>query len=765
MASPTFGSLALSRLESVRLRAWPTRLAYGAFGLAALLTFGAALAVFGGHTRTEDAIRGWMWVLGANGLIIIVLCALVGVRIWRLVRARVKNAAAMRLHLRFTGFMTVAALLPAGVVAVFLGVMVLGLFDTWFSDRVGGVVENAAGVARDYVDDRVRQVGERVELMAIDLNRPEAAAALPTERVTYSEYLRVQTSLRGFEAAYIVDRAGVVLAFAEPQNQPAYLVPSSEDFIAVDQGQFPIRYGGMNDPRIRALMRLDAYEDAYLYVTQRIPEDITSKLSAAQQAFLDYSAARQEHGRLQQFIGVIYVQMTLLVAAGAASLGMGGATRLVAPIGRLVRAAERVGGGDLAARVHLDSQRDEIALLARTFNEMTEQLATQRDQLISARETAEARRELTEAVLGGVSAGVIAVNRHDMLTLANASAVDLLGADSAEALVGRPIGAVAPELAPLCARAKQSDAPAEAQTQIERQGRVRHLSVRAGGAGDGSGAVVITFDDITRLVSAQRNAAWRDVARRIAHEIRNPLTPIQLSAERLQRKYRPDDDNRAEVFDRCTDTILNKVGDIGRMVDEFSSFARMPAPRIAPVGLLALVRDAVFAQRVATPAIEFAFEPPESDVIAACDERLFAQALANVLKNAAESVSARMSHDPGGREDAGAVRVRLQPQTASALVEVRDNGLGWPTTDLDRLQEPYFTTREKGTGLGLAIVKRVMEDHGGRLQLAEPADGTRGAVVRLVLPLDATEHADAPLSQDATQAPPPRALISAHGES
>lgn len=738
MVTSTAPSAILSRVNSGGPLS--SSLGYGAFGLAIITTAAAAVAIFGGLALSESAAQAWGVVLTINTLVIAGLCATVIIRIARLARARAQDPSAMRLHLRFAGFLSLAAILPALIMAALLGAIFLRLFDTWFSDRVGGVVENAATVARDYVEDRALQVRERVELMAIDLNNPDAAAALPSDRVTYAEYLRVQSRLRGFEAAYVVDRAGVVLAFAQPDERGRYLVPSADDFSAADEDRFPVRYGGRLDPRIRALMRLDAYENAYLYVIQRIPESVVTKLTAAEEALLDYRDARADHGRLRGFIGVIYAQMALLIVAGAASLGLTGASRIVAPIGRLARAAARVGGGDLSARVHLGDRRDEIAILARTFNEMTDQLATQRDELVAARETAEARRELTEAVLAGVSAGVLGVDSEDRLMLANASAVALLAMDDAADLTHRPIADAAPELAALCATAKQTGAPAEEHIQIDRGGQVRHLSARATLAGDGSGAVVITFDDITRLVSAQRSAAWRDVARRIAHEIKNPLTPIQLSAERLQRKYRPEDADTAEVFDRCTETILNKVGDIGRMIDEFSTFARMPSPKVAPVALAPLVRDAVFAQRVATPAIAFDVEILGKPPVAACDERLVSQALANVLKNAAESVAARQTEASGGRNDTGAVHVRVDATASMAIVEVRDNGLGWPTAALDRLVEPYFTTREKGTGLGLAIVKRVMEDHGGGLELANRLDGTTGAVVRLILPLQALDE-------------------------
>ncbi len=739
MTSSSVDTGSPARWSVPRLAGWQSGLSYGAFALAALTTVVAAGSIFSGLALSDEARLAWTWVLGVNSALILALCVTVAVRVARLARARARDEATLRLHLRFAGFLSLAAILPAVIVAAFFGAVFLQLFDTWFSDRMGGVLENVAGVARDYVDDRARDMGEPLGLMAFDLNNPEAAAALRAEPITYKEYLRDQTRVRGFEAAYVIDRTGTVLAFAEFSGDGGYLVPSQNDYDAADAGAVDVKVGGLDDPRIRALIRLESYDNAYLYAIQRLPEEVVGKLASANQALADFRDASGDQDRLQGFIGMIYAQMTLLVVAGAASLGLAGATRLVAPIGRLVRAAERVGAGDLTARVPLDHRRDEVSALAHTFNDMTAQLARQRDELVSAREVAEARQELTEAVLAGVSAGVISVDARDRVAMANASAVTLLDVDGPDALTGRNIAAAAPEFAALTRAAKGMRDPLEAQIQLERKGRVRHLNVRAGIPGDGSGSVVITFDDTTRLVSAQRNAAWRDVARRIAHEIKNPLTPIQLSAERLARKYRARVGEDVDVFDRCTETILSKVGDIGRMVDEFSAFARMPAPRVAPVLLAPLVRDAVFAQRVATPSIRFEFLADEREIVAACDGRLFSQALANVLKNAAESVGARAASNPGGKAYEGEVVVRLDADDLHAAVEVRDNGLGWPTPELERVMEPYFTTREKGTGLGLAIVKRVMEDHAGRLELKDRLDGETGAVVRLVLPLHAQD--------------------------
>jgi len=363
--------------------------------------------------------------------------------------------------------------------------------------------------------------------------------------------------------------------------------------------------------------------------------------------------------------------------------------------------------------VEIRRDPEEVAVLPRAFNRMTHDLQVQQTALRDASQEAEGRRSFIEAVLAGVSAGVVGLDPDGRISAVNQRALELLGVGEAPA-IGRGLADLAPELAELIARATASGAGAEAEVDVVRRAETRRLRVRAGASV--GGGLVLTFDDITRLVAAQRNAAWRDVARRIAHEIKNPLTPIQLSAERLRRKYRREISSDLETFDRCTDTIIRQVGDIGRMVDEFSSFARMPAPRFVQADAAELLRQAVFAQRVAYADISVELSAPDVAVPFRCDPGLVGQALGNVLKNAGEAVAARRAKEPASE---GRIDAALIVTGASVSFEVQDNGVGLPARDRDRLTEPYVTTREKGTGLGLAIVKRILEEHGGELTLAD----------------------------------------------
>ncbi len=710
----------------------------GGLGLASLVLSAAVASMLIGGAPNQSTQVMWGVVLGVNFLLISALGGSLAWRIVRIARAKDDKNAAPRMHLRFAGFLSLAAIAPAVIVALFVGAIFIRLIDGWFSERIGGSVNTITEVARASQNAAFREVRQKLLAVAGDLNNADAARAMESEPVTYREYLRQQAVYAEVEALYIINSDGSVLVRVERSENAQYYVPASEDFAQANQGEPPVGLD-RQDGRLRALAHLDLYPDAYLYFAAPLDPEVFASLKQAEAAFAEFQETALRRDSLLAFLGVIYGEMTLVVVLGAAWLGLRAASRLVTPIGQLVQASERVGRGDLDARVALDDRSDEMAGLSRTFNQMTEQLASQRAELIEAREVAERRREFTEAVLAGVSAGVLGIDPQGRITLANTSAIVLLGAESENELIGRPAQEMAGEFVALIQDAHLADGVAEGNVDLDRDGEIANLRVRAAAAQDKSGAVVVTFDDMTRLISAQRSAAWRDVARRIAHEIKNPLTPIQLSAERLKRKYAKQITTDEETYDRCITSILNQVNDIRRMVDEFSAFARMPAPHVARTAIGPLVRDAVFSRRVADPSIEFPVTINSEEIFAMCDERLVAQALTNVLKNAAEAVAARLEATPGDKAAKGVVQTTVTAQHGNAVIKVEDNGPGWPVSHRERLLEPYMTTREKGAGLGLAIVNRVMEDHAGRLELADRADGRKGAVVRLVLPLAAEE--------------------------
>ncbi|MDB5465455.1 MAG: ntrY [Phenylobacterium sp.] len=663
-------------------------------------------------------------VLGFNLVLILALTMVVALRFVALINARSRDAGA-RLHLRFVTLFALAAVAPAVVVALFMGVLVNQGVDRWLGLRVQTVVENSATVFRSYVDDQKRYIGDHVTLMGADLNRE--APHLQTSPVSFSHYLAVLTSYHAFPAAYLVDRQGRVLARAESTDAPPYVIPPESSFKAADEGDISVRPVEQAD-LMRAVYRLSGYPDAYLYVIKPVEKGILNHLREAEGSLVSYREAAQSRERIQTIFALSYAETALLVLVGAVWLGMSAANAISGPVGRLVQAAGRVAGGDLSARVDAENDPEEIAVLSRAFNSMTHDLQAQQAALKRASDEAESRRQFIETVLAEVSAGVIGLDARGHISAANRQAALLLALPGDHGR-GRRLADLAPEFAAVLEAATRGGEPEE-EVDVVRGRETRRLRVRASRS---EGGLVLTFDDITRLVTAQRNAAWRDVARRIAHEIKNPLTPIQLSAERIRKKYRKDiAESELETFDRCTDTIVRQVGDIGRMVDEFSAFARMPAPKFAEQDAAELLRAAVFAQRVASPELEIELEEPAQITLLA-DGRMLAQALTNVLKNAAEAVDAHRAASP---ELKGRIRARLVSDDSGVAFEVEDNGVGLPAKDRDRLTEPYVTTREKGTGLGLAIVKRILEDHGGELELTDARTGG-GALAILWLPASA----------------------------
>ena len=727
LTHPAFGHPALLRIRS----ALQSRLILGVgYGIAAGLT---GLAILLASSPPEEGPLGpasglILWVLGVNLLLILGLLASVALRLLDLVRARSHDAGA-RLHVRFVWLFALAALAPALVVFVFSGVLVSQGVDKWFSQRVQTVVENSATVFRSYIEAQQRDVADRVMLMAQDVSRE--APGLQDKAGGFDQALTALASYHGFPAIYLVNKQGQVMARAESSAAPKYEALPASAYSAADEGEIYVRA----DDVIRSLYRLPDYDQVYIYAVRPLEKGVVTNLREAESSLVSYREVRDSRARIQAIFALSYVETALLVLVGAVWLGLGAANTISAPVGRLVQAAGRVASGDLSARVDADADPDEIAVLSRAFNSMTNDLQAQQEALRRAGEEAEERRQFIETVLAEVSAGVMGLEPDGRISVANRQAAVLLALPGDHGR-GRTLAQVVPEFAEIAAAGRSGEA--EEEIDIVRGRDSRRLRVRAS---QSEGGLVLTFDDVTRLVAAQRNAAWRDVARRIAHEIKNPLTPIQLSAERLRRKYRKDiAESELEIFDRCTDTIIRQVGDIGRMVDEFSAFARMPAPKFAKLEAAELLKAAVFAQRVANPGFTVEFAEPSADAVLYADGRMIGQALTNVLKNAAEAVEARRAHSPKLK---GKITARLVVDEAGIAFEVEDNGVGLPAKDRDRLTEPYVTTREKGTGLGLAIVKRILEDHGGELELADARSG-QGALAILRLPAAPTQRVPAP---------------------
>ncbi len=733
-AGPPHPADPVGLLRALRERLDPRFVLGFGYAVAVLLTLAAVYltARAPGAGPIGPAGRTMLAVVLCNLVLILALAAAVGWSVLELLGERSLNAGA-RLHIRFVGLFALAAFLPAIVVAIVFGALVTRGVDNWFSKRVSTVVENSAKVARSYVNAQTYALRGDVLAMATDLDR--AAPLFKASPVNYGRLLEAQAANRDLSAAYVVDHEGRIVASAENDTAPRFLVPPIHTIQAANQDVAMKTFERAD--LIRALFRLKAYDDAYLYVVRRVDPDIFANLFAgtgALQAYRDAAANRQQ---IQGTFFLTYVETVLLLLVGAVWLGMGAASAISAPIARLVAAAHRVSGGDLDARVEAHNDPEEIAVLSRAFNRMTGDLQAQQTALKAASLEAESRREFIETVLAGVSAGVLGVDAKGRISAANQQAHLLLGLSGDP--LGEPLQDAAPELQTVATAATRAGGDAEAEIDLVRTGETLRLRVRASGTAEGG--LVLTFDDITRLVTAQRSAAWRDVARRIAHEIKNPLTPIQLSAERLRRKYRKEIQSDPEIFERCTDTIIRQVGDIGRMVDEFSAFARMPAPKFDSHNANELLREAVFSQRVADPDTELELEEPAEEITLSCDGRMVAQALANLLKNAGEAIAARRLATPGLK---GRMTARLLLDARNLAFEIEDNGIGLPSANREQLTEPYVTTREKGTGLGLAIVKRIMEEHGGELALLD-ASRKPGARAVLRFPVTAVVSKTAPL--------------------
>ena len=653
------------------------------------------------------------------------LLVLIGRRIARRRAARTVGSGG-QLHVRLVGLFSLAAVIPMILVTIAASLLFQYGASFWSSDRAQAMLGNTRALVQGNYQREVDNVAAELRTMSGDL--ASTLPSVPIESRLFWQYLGEQAYRRELSDALIV-RSGSKepLAIVNPYKRPLVDVVTPAAKRALDAGQpfAVLRERG----RIGVLVKLDYGADTYLYGSRILQEQLAEQMRRSDAITGDYKALTARSRSLQLRFNAALLLISLLIVGAAVWIALQVADRLVRPVGELVGAAREVAEGDLSARVPERPERDEIGTLARAFNTMTGRIQQQNATL-------EQRRALIEAVMAGVSAGVLATAADRTITIGNSSAARLLGVDD---LVGRPLAAVAPELDQLVL-----DHSREAIVQLAGQGgEGLTLAVRLQ---RGPAGAILTFDDITQQQLDQRRAAWSDVARRIAHEIKNPLTPIQLAAERLQRRYGSKLDEADGTFQRLTDTIVRQVGDLRRMVDEFSSFARMPKPVFRDEPLADIARQALFLHEVAHPAIRFALHAPEPPSHLVCDRRLIGQALTNLVKNAVEAIEAKGA---GG----GEVAIAIHEAGARTTVTIEDSGVGLPA-DRDRIVEPYVTTRARGTGLGLAIVKKIVEEHAGVMTFSDTPGG--GATVTLAFDTAALARQRGPEPADAAALSPAR---------
>jgi two-component system, NtrC family, nitrogen regulation sensor histidine kinase NtrY len=695
-----------------------------------------------------------------NAALVLLLIASLAARLVRMWLERRRGSAGSQLHVRLVLLFGVVAVVPALLVAGFAAVFFNLGIQAWFSDRVQTALEASLMASRAYLEEHRNAIRADALAMANELNRIVILHPGPRP---FADTLAFQTRLLGLNGATVFEPTRKIIAAHAGEAATAPGLAQLPDW-AVETaatGEVVVLPGD-SESRVRALVNLNVGPGLMLLVDRPLDPSVLNHMRTTALAYEEYAQLDRNRSGLQISFAMIFVAAALLVLLAAVLIGLVLANQLARPISRLITAAERVRAGDLSTRVEegRGGADDEVASLSRAFNRMTSQLAAQRSELMEAYRQIDDRRRFTETVLAGVSAGVVGLDPEGRVNLPNRSASALLGVDM-DAAIGLPLAGVVPEMAPLLEAARQ--APERSHTAEIRIGPPSHrrtLLARVG-AETQAGAVagyVLTFDDITELLSAQRKAAWADVARRIAHEIKNPLTPIQLSAERLKRRYLKEIRSDPETFTACTDTIVRQVGDIGRMVDEFSAFARMPQPVIHPEDLNQMVREAMVLPRNAHPEITYGCRLPEAAPVVPCDRRLLGQALTNLLQNAADAIAMRPAAEGDTKlVGAGHIEVSVRAEADWVCVEVEDDGVGLPQgEERDRLTEPYVTHKSKGTGLGLAIVKKIMEDHGGRLTL-EDRDGGPGARAVLVLPTRSGAGAAAAADRGAESAAEPRA--------
>ncbi|QQR40607.1 sensor histidine kinase NtrY-like [Devosia rhizoryzae] len=700
---------------------------------ASVLMSSLSFLILSGFTNIEPSTEVWTIIWIVTGILVLLVFALVVTEAVLLIQARIKRQPGAGLQVRMVAMFAFVAAVPAALVAVIATIALNQGLDQWFSDRTRAMVESSRLVARSYMLEHAQVLRDDIIWVATELEQAQATYQSDPDR--FGRILTALAVTRSLPFTSLINSTGETIIRAQINVAGTYpKLPENITQGVVEGIPTAIAPGTTN--LVGSVVKLRGYDDLFLFVARPVDAEVLQYMRLTDQNITEYREYASNRLVFQITFTIMYVGLAVVLLLAALWIGIALANRFVDPIRNLMVASRRVSGGDLNVQVPVQEGRGDLRDLSNGFNRMTLQLRSQREELLKANEVNEKRRQFTEAVVEGVSAGIIGLDPFGAITLVNARACEMLGRTEIE-LMGERMETIMPEIAPTMEKAR-SARRGQVRDQIqlgnETDRRIYQVQLTREGSITESKGYVLTFDDITDLESAQRTSAWADVARRIAHEIKNPLTPIQLSAERLRRRYGSKLEDDREVFDKCINTIVRQVGDIGRMVDEFSAFARMPesAPEIAD--LSDTIRQAVFLESVRLPEVQVVTQLPEENIYAWFDNRLIAQSLTNLIKNAVEAFEdVQMSPDWQPT-----ITVEAHVEGNAARVSISDNGKGWPKENRQRLLEPYMTTRDKGTGLGLAIVARIIEQHGGIVELvdAEPDEtGRVGACVTFTLPL------------------------------
>jgi len=699
---------------------------------ALFLTIAAAISCVATYvivTKQSSNANTVYWMLNLDLVLLLLMVIAISNHVIRLWIERKKGAAGSKLHIKFVLIFSVLAAAPAVLMAIFSSVFLYFGVQAWFNDRVSTAVYESLEVAQAYLKEHKNVMRADVLAMANDINR--SAEMINKDKDDFSNYIQTQSYLRNLPEAIVFSSDGTVLA---KSNLSFALSVDAIDKSLLEEaknGEVILMTGSDKD-RIRALISLNQFLDAYLYVGRLVDANVLSHINTTESAVNEYSNIQGKRSQLQVSFTAMFIAVSLILLFSAIWFGLVFAEKLMSPIGDLIHAAEKASQGDLDFRVKESKSDDEIGLLGKAFNRMTSQIKDQRDKLIAVNMVLDERRKFTEAVLSGASSGIMSLDSDGMITLSNWKAEELLKTSDDERIIGKKIFDFIADTKNLLIEAYNNpDKAVSLQTEYSTEDKPRkNLLVRIISEQDGDGAVA-TIDDVTDLVSAQKKAAWADVARRIAHEIRNPLTPIQLSAERLKRKYLPQIQEDRDIFEKCTDVIIRQVADIGHMVNEFSAYAKMPMAIKKLENMEEICKDSIFLQQNAHHNIDFSFETEGDDFWVNCDRAQIVQVINNLIQNSADSINENEGID-GGK-----ITIVIRDIGKNLSFTCEDNGVGLPEKyTKDELMDPYVTAKKKGTGLGLAIVKKIIEEHDGSVVIDNSVinDTVTGAKATIILP-------------------------------
>ncbi len=681
-----------------------------------LISFLLSLTIFlslSGYLSNLEEVENISFLISINFALIILLILLSLKKIFEIfIKKKIKS----NFRVQFTSLFIIISLIPTTLITVFSLIFFDQGIKNWFNERINQVLKGSKEISESYFNEHKKNIKKDILYINNELSSEEIVFFTDRDRLT--DFLKYFIEVRDLNEAIIFESSGQLLAKVGNFLVESETAPPLWTFLIADEGDIAI-FPNNDQTKVRALLKIQRALPTYLYIGKNVDSNVLSRVESVNETANEYANITDKLDNFQYQFNKLFLAINFLMILFSIWFGLRFSNKILSPIESIIRDSEKMISDNFSSRINVIDGNNEFNFLSRVLNKMLDILKIQKNKLLKAKETINLRRKFTEKIINEISNGIIYLDNNDKVLLINKKTEEFLGSN-----VKKNFFKINSHLSSETKKFQVSDLKnKEVQIQLIISGKLKILNIKFSKVYEKRilKGFILTIDDITELVSAQKNAAWSNIARYMAHEIKNPLTPIKISAQRIQSSLKSKTKVNLDFFDSCSNTIIRQVNNIENLVSEFSNFARMPESKLELTKLDNIINTQVNTQKIANKNITFNIKMNPKNINIRCDYNQISRLIMNVLKNSIESIKKKKK----------IIHINVMHKKKMVHIDIEDNGVGFPNSR-EKLFEPYITNKVNGTGLGLAICKKITEDHNGGIELLD-GDQLGGALVRIKL--------------------------------